>query len=547
MVAKTHLEPGEIQFFDNFLPKLAAGTYEISVKTTTNIPLEEKEKEKGKIEKIIFNREQELIIESDPFRMGIEDIHSVYPPANARGEFKNTLPNIVLRKRSFPWERDIFNDNTLPWVALLVLEEDELLEDILVENELEDGVLEIKDRTSTGAYVRPIKELKEPGDKFVKPDLSHLPNEPTDEEQQKINKKEDNEKAPKITSCQTIDITWETFKAIVPRKEELKYLTHVRAVNTGDKELLGMHADGWFSVVVANRFPKPMDESEKDKPVEERKHARNIVHLVSLEGFQEYLIESKMPRDNKKVRLASLASWQFYDFSAKEDFCTLVKGLNKTEDTEEEKNQLLKMPFEMNNVETGVKSYLSEVISGGYVPLQYNMRLGEKTMAWYRGPLTPVMTEDLKLPIAFSAESNLAYDEDKGLFDVSYSVAWQIGRLMALSDKYFSSNILRWKQRAHQLENKMNDRKGVEKTFALTNTIKKLNEKHDLEGILNDELPNQLINEFLIEELLPLAKELAPLIKETDIGNDEMRKKIVEMDSDLARELFNKIKKQFEY
>lgn len=65
--------------------------------------------------------------------------------------------------------------------------------------------------------------------------------------------------------CRAIDITTETFTKVTPRYEptaatpinELKYLAHCRQVNTGDKEVSSTKDDGWFSVVIGNRFAGP--------------------------------------------------------------------------------------------------------------------------------------------------------------------------------------------------------------------------------------------------------------------------------------------------
>src|SRR5690348_5044606 len=42
---------------------------------------------------------------------------SIYPPADASGAFSTRLPQIVLRRRTLPWERYIDSDDPLlPWL-----------------------------------------------------------------------------------------------------------------------------------------------------------------------------------------------------------------------------------------------------------------------------------------------------------------------------------------------------------------------------------------------------------------------------------------------
>jgi hypothetical protein len=69
-------------------------------------------------------------------------------------------------------------------------------------------------------------------------------------------------------------------------------------VNTGAKETLSFLADGWFSVVLANRFPLP-DKS----PV---LALENRAYLVSLEGLQDYLPGS-VEAGGKQARAAGRA------------------------------------------------------------------------------------------------------------------------------------------------------------------------------------------------------------------------------------------------
>ena len=55
----------------------------------------------------------------------------------------------------------------------------------------------------------------------------------------------------------------------------------------------------------------------------------NIVHLVSLEGFDPFLVDApSFPAQTAKVRLVSLASWSFTCLSEEgENFADLMLGL----------------------------------------------------------------------------------------------------------------------------------------------------------------------------------------------------------------------------
>src|SRR3712207_5066616 len=57
-----------------------------------------------------------LRITSPRFRMPPDQVLSTFPPANAEGAFENRLPQIVLRRRTLPWERVVDAANRdIPW------------------------------------------------------------------------------------------------------------------------------------------------------------------------------------------------------------------------------------------------------------------------------------------------------------------------------------------------------------------------------------------------------------------------------------------------
>lgn len=88
--------------------------------------------------------------------------------------------------------------------------------------------------------------------------------------------------------------------------------------------------------------------------------------------------------------------------------------------------------------------------AAGFVPLEYRLRNGEVSAAWYHGPLVPgrpVIEPGVigsRLP-AEHADELLVLDEAFAVFDVSYAAAWQLGRMMVLQHTDVATAILRWK------------------------------------------------------------------------------------------------------
>ena len=389
------LKHGLIKFFQACVPPLLPGDYTVAVDQTVE--------EAGPKS---FHTELEFSVAGPRFSLNPTDVYSVYPPANQSGEFGNTLPHIVLARRTLPWERnmeggDPDEKNPCPWLALLVLSPS----DFLPKAELPK------------IEARKVLELLGQGKGIKGPDL----------------KESDLKQYESVNDlCNTIDIPRAVFSSIVPAKADLPYLAHVREVHTGNKETASLKTEGCFSVVLANRFPETTTEGEA---------SRNMAVLVSLEGFQKYLHGETGTISEETVRLSVLAHWSFL-CQGKNTFKTLVENL---------KTGLLKLtPPEENTNKEG----MDEVIKAfqlGYTALNHHIRQGENTISWYRGPLVPLFYQKLDvyryLPCADAA---LRYNYETGLLDATYAAAWQLGRLLALQNPHFAQSMYRCRNQERQ-------------------------------------------------------------------------------------------------
>ncbi len=474
----TDLQKDEIQFYDNFFPALPSGNYVIEV--------EQHLEDDGFSQ--TFKRSQDFTVTGNRFSLNFDEVHSMYPPMDGQGDFDTILPQVILNNRTLPWENS--DDGRTPLLAVLLFEAAELM--------VEDW----SKVSRTGAKSVKISTLKKPEAGFATPDLSDFLDEEEDD------------------TCLCIEISADYFNEIVPRFEELPYLSHVRAINADNKT--SDNVNTWFSTVFANRFPKSQ--------------SRNIVHLVSLEGFTDYLKPRSIELEaDLKVRLVSLASWEFYCESPKEEFDVLAQQLI-------ENHEMLRLNLTQHIDNEIIKTSLE----GGYIPLPYETRHGEKTTAWYRGPLTPVIVKNQHFPPNFSAESAMIYDKNTGLFDTSYAVAWQTGRLLALSDAYFSKTLLTWKRHANVFLDMFFAKQNFYKNIIL---IYNENCEHDndkiltLEDLMSDKMTSKLLTSTLqqslsnlgflsrgdlgekrtIEELIDKAKEeltgLAGILSEKEFEN----------------------------
>ncbi|MER8104059.1 hypothetical protein [Kitasatospora sp. NPDC094016] len=235
--------------------------------------------------------------------------------------------------------------------------------------------------------------------------------------------------------CQSIDVPASLFTAILPTEEELYYLAHVRDVAEpallADGEIL---EKGTFSVVTANRFPRAAGDY--------------AVHLVSLEGFDRHL-DGSLPDGTETVRLCSLWSWSFRnDPTAAFDAQGILADLIKPGNTDPE-NLALRMPRPSAAPASPTldEQYALDRLHHGYVPVPHRLITGEQSYAWYRGPFTP-LTAQLAPGIGTdtprtTADHALIYDQDHGVFDVSYAAAWTLGRAIGIADPSYAAGMTR--------------------------------------------------------------------------------------------------------
>jgi hypothetical protein len=373
----------KMQLYDYCSPPLISGIY--TVKTTQQLVWTEKKLNQT------YDKQQQFWVDGPRFALDPNTVYSIFPPANKQGRYEVYVPNIVLTKRTLPWERTIDGKSPTtppePWMALMIFTADEA-------GKVANGtVAQVVSPTDT---------------KIMGPQLTSPVSD-----------------AEKANQCLMIDIPKENFSVLVPARNELKYLAHCREVDMANKELRADVEDGWFSVIIANRFPQP--------------GMLNNACLVSLEGFADYLYGGKpIPAQYTTVRMAVLASWSFTALPKQgETFEGLVQNIDTCS---------LHLKNKPASVTTPEEQLVAAAFHDGYVAMNYLTRQGERSAAWYRGPLNPVQLHPVKLQPFFSAESGMIYDAKTGLFDMSYAVAWQIGRLLALSDSEFAVGLMKWRK-----------------------------------------------------------------------------------------------------
>lgn len=374
-----------ITFYDNYKAPLPAGRYRLVLQQTVTI---------GREEPRHYYRDQSFEVSAPRYAIEADDIQAYFPPAGGVADYNFVLPHLVLGSRNLPWERTLSLNSDDPWLALLVVSEKEIVESKVV----------FKRGTVTDLVPHRPDDLHVDDDKlphWFQPDLNGAVLLP------RFTRPEDAN-----TPVGLLDLDLDLFLKLCPTRKELPLLAHIRHVATDDKVPLAMVANGEFSVLVANRFP-PL--------------GANTVYLISLEGWNYLLDAPGTPQPQSRVRLITLASWTFVnDPSGHDTFGGLMQRL-KTNST----------VFGITVPAGSGSAYVDQALQRGYVPLDYKPRQSTPSFAWYRGPLAQLRRGQIAANTFERADAAMILDPNRGIIDVSYACAWELGRLSALSSPAF--------------------------------------------------------------------------------------------------------------
>ena len=345
-----------------------------------------------------FTASRLFTVAAERFELKPTDVEAVFPPDGNLGDHSNVLPHIVLNRSTLPWERTVNGDQAeSSGVPWLALL-------VFYEDEKpEPQKLTVSDLVGP----RPLGAPKFP----------HIEKETWQQLDDALT---------------VINVPYTLLSQIMPAPAELKLLTHVRFGTNAAGENTGEE----LAIIIANRHPQPGRTS--------------TAHLVSLEKrFKNidgvFKFDYQDADAHSLIRLVSLKSWSFTCETHDKSFKQLLLGLNNKPST-------LKLPDDTATA----KKFFSE----GYVAVPHYFRAGDQNLAWFRGPLIPGKNESAKVDLpSRTADALVRYDTEFSMFDVSYAAAWELGRLLALQDKDFSTGLYQWKRQ--QAQRKAREKQGL--------------------------------------------------------------------------------------
>ncbi|KIL90133.1 hypothetical protein FAVG1_06872 [Fusarium avenaceum] len=451
------LPPGEQKLNSFWAPGLEAGPQRIiSVKQSI----------RADGQTLDLEADQAFWVDAPQFSLPDGSVHSTYPPAGYSDDHR-ILPHVVLTDPHLPWERlgspksgtntelkaqmkmaalraieagakasDVPR-NRVPWLVLLAFAQDELRlppEDLTsIFRSASEGVIKPVKQSSTMTVNMSIADLWKLTPDVTTPISANLgPASMKDSRGDFIFVQPD-----LFTSFfSTFDDRGNRVMGSAPNTSQYKYLSHVRKINGSGMALAGVEDTAVFSIVVGNR----------SGPLDNVTPTTMCAHLVSIEGVEAMQYPSQ---NHRYVALCSLHSWNYTvlppnTLNVPDAFESLGRTLNVLRALDE-----IITPLKIS--EDKVQQLVGRRLNDGYTLVNYRTQTGEATVALYRGPFTPTYVPTLE-SLTQCSTSGLdlqILDRQIGIMDITYSVAWQVGRTMALGDQAFVAALGRVRSLAH--------------------------------------------------------------------------------------------------
>jgi hypothetical protein len=486
---------GTFQLYPKIDPPLKAGLYRFDTQQliTATGPHGALDSSKMQVEEL----QTHVRVRSPQYVLPPDQVLSTFPPAGREGAFGARLPQVVIKRRTLPWERAVDDAHPdEPWLALVLIAE---------------GEAEIRLNQNVTECVTPGVTLDPPAD---------------------------------VEQGNCVAIRESVVRRIFPTQEEVRLLAHAREVDINDTELMMGDDDGFLAVVITNRLPLPgRDDKGNELPV------KYLACLVNLCGQWDTLLdkapvnyghtyppramtEATFTLADADQALMGIAARQAVDESIVAEMPKDTKGIDGpthttvanahidagiaapyvgasgwgTRSTDSDVGDLyarMASPFQtaattgylsgnevlldpelrfpcllhwsftstgdetfevlMRNLRSGLLGTSAdapaavgrppfEIVQTGQIGLDHRLRAGDQVRSWYRGPLVPHPTEDPpdgRLKLAHAADQIRTIVPD-GREDISLAAAFEIGRLLGLSRPSIVAALLRWRQQGFQ-------------------------------------------------------------------------------------------------
>ncbi|KAF1834717.1 hypothetical protein BDW02DRAFT_325202 [Decorospora gaudefroyi] len=471
------LDKDQMRLYSYYKPSLVAGEYVVEAVQKINSGEQTLE-----IKNVLASDSEVRTLEPQAFEVVVprfsldrDIINSYYPPDGHQDEGR-ILPHIVLNDPHYPWEilpgtkeklhSQIDNDRGMvPWVALLVFDPEELhLDDIEEAKKLNlpgfKAQEDLKNQNGNGTFPMPVADYFNKLEKGARINFAD---------------KEGFEEIKDLGNSVDVifprkDLVMKMFSAPAAGKEETtqtspeelrlgieqyKYLAHVRHINTEGCPDAGVEEEGLFSIVIASRTGALLDRalqgSKGTTPQSMSQPRTQVCHLVSIEHLDTTIDVDEWSNNNSgRVGLVSLFSWVYTALPPNPvNFVTSMRHLTECQQMLRADDKITEQ-LQLNQDKDPKSRVLAERLKRGYTLTRWRTQTGEETAAFTRGPLVPLIvpfpsTMGTIPDCSNTAQDYQILDPQTGLMDLSYSSAWQLGKLLAISDVPFNAALMRFR------------------------------------------------------------------------------------------------------
>ena len=440
---------GSMYLYDCVTPPLVDGSYRLDVVTDVTYD--------GQTAPLSSNSGY-FDIEGPRFNLSATEVAGVYPPRNGHGGFDEYIPQIVISRRTLPWERRLTSRPDLigtphrdewtpqpnpfpspgefgpaPWLALLLLAEGEytLHQNVPLRNVVPNDV-----------YQR-----LEVADGIV---------------------------------CDSVEVEFNLLESLLPSLDELTLLSHVRQVNVDDRELNAAAGDGFYAVVMSNRLPAPnakyraclvsleerTDLVKADPPpvappffigiLQEPAHqpialsaspAAETPIVSTPIGVEQDSILATVADRNVGTAIGRVSLPPYHIFIETKQLVLLHSWSFECTGTGTFRDYVQRV--NVSTMGTVEEQGHPPVIDTGHIPVTVMDRAGVQEDVWYRGPFVPMpLTRD---PLTYhSADQCRRVTPETGAEDITYAAAFECGRLLAAADPRLGQELMRWRRESYR-------------------------------------------------------------------------------------------------
>ncbi len=466
----------ETKIYSNHIPALKNGEYEVSINQSLSVM--------GHNLNAKLSRPFVFKVEGEEYNIGQQQVDSVFPPEGSMGDFSLVFPQIILKRSTFPWERFAKEgEENQPWLALIICSESE-----------------IGDPHSNNK-IHPVHIKKSDWEAAVQGNNSNI----TFEEASLSTG------SPKEDLVSIIAAKSNILLDKLPSFESLQYLAHVRKIEdngTGDGRTIeekavvvchGLPVIGQKNFIHLVSLHDRFDDQNQFKPVLDSNYTDALVSLKSWSFFcndhfiiSEELVENyksqtgqtintaptgNLVENNLRNVISNLTGKEYFDKQEIIDQLPVeYADLPISPSTNDEKIYKQQLDFLLKTFRVG---HLPDILKHlnfrpgtlrvpdsfyrnrtdkeysilGFLKMDYILRTGKEIDCYYRSPLLPVDPAPLdNTNVALRhSESAFQYLEEAKKLNVSYSAAWELGRLLMLQNKNVSTALYKWKRTCHQL------------------------------------------------------------------------------------------------